>query len=451
MQQSAIAAISTPLAAGGIAALRISGTDAPSIAAAVFAPARQPLDQMKGYTAAYGHFIDAEGVAFDEGVCLVYRAPHSYTGEDVVELFCHGGVYLAQKVLELLLQNGAQPAGPGEFTRRAFENGKLDLTAAEAVMNLISASGEAVLREAYLAKSGKLHQKLSELEQLCIEMSASIVAYIDYPDEDVQPPALLASQMRVCLDGVQKLLDGYENGRVFRAGLNTVILGRPNAGKSALMNSLAGTQRSIVTPVAGTTRDVVCETVRLGQLLLNVSDTAGIRRSQDMIEQIGVEKAKELLQSAELILAVFDGSEPLTDGDREVIALTRNRPCVCIVNKADLPQAVELTELEAHFKHIVRLCALDGAGLDSLEREITGLFAAKPATEAVIFNPRQKLALQKARAALQAALDDLQNGAPLDAVSVGIEEALSCFGEITGKNIPQSVIDEVFAKFCVGK
>jgi len=448
---STVAAISTPQAPGGIAALRVSGADALTVAGRVFAPLNRTLQQMKGYTAAFGHFIDADGAEFDEGIALVYRAPHSYTGEDTVELFCHGGVFLAQKVLELLLQNGAEAAGPGEFTRRAYENGKMDLAQAEAVMNLISASGETALREAYMAKSGGLHQKLSTLEAACISLSADITAYIDYPDEDVEPPDGLADGLRACIAQAQALLDGYENGRIFRAGVETVILGRPNAGKSALMNLLAGTERSIVTPLAGTTRDIVCETVRLGPLLLNVADTAGIRDSSDPVEQIGVQRAKERLKSAELILAVFDGSEPLDAEDDEVMALAKDLPCVCVINKTDLPDAADLQKLQQSFSRTVRLCALDGSGLKELEAEITDLLHAKPPTEAVIFNPRQKQALTRARECLCAALDDLQNGAPLDVVGVRIEQAMAFTGEITGKNIAQSVIDEVFSRFCVGK
>lgn len=446
-----IAAVATPAAPGGIAALRISGERAIAVAGAVFRPAHRQLDQMAGYTAAFGRFVDAEGTPFDEGVCLIYRAPHSYTGEDVAELFCHGGVFVAQKVLDLLLRNGAEAAGPGEFTRRAFQNGKMDLTQAEAVMQLISASGDAALKEAYSAQNGALFRRIRSLEQRCIELSAAITAYIDYPDEDVEPPDGLADGLTACLDEIRSLLDGYENGRIYRVGVNTVIAGRPNTGKSALMNLLAGEERSIVTPLAGTTRDVVCETVRLGPLLLNVADTAGIRESDDPVEKIGIDRARERLRSAELILAVFDGSEPLTDSDRTMLELTRGLPCICVLNKSDLPRHADRALLEAAFDTVVELCALDGAGLRELETAVTEKLHARPSAEAVIFNPRQKQTLLRAREQLSAALTELQSGTPLDAVSVRLDQAAVCFGELTGRDVAQSVLDEVFSKFCVGK
>lgn len=321
-----IAAISTPPAPAGLGVIRLSGDEAVAVASRVFRPGRagRDLAGLKGYTAAYGHVFDEEG-DIDDCVALVFRAPHSYTGEDVVELSCHGGLYLLRRVLRAVLAAGARPAGAGEFTRRAFLNGKLDLTRAEAVMELIAADGRLAARTALAAREGNLYRRMDAVKNELVGLSAHFSAYVDYPDEDI--PAL----DEAALDGVlaraeeslSSLLATYDAGRVLREGVDTVIVGSPNVGKSTLMNWLAGCERSIVTPVAGTTRDVVEETVRLGDVVLRLSDTAGIRETNDAVESIGVQRARQRMEQAALVLAVFDGSRPLSEDDRALAEAAR--------------------------------------------------------------------------------------------------------------------------------
>ncbi len=449
--QTTIAAISTPAAAGGIAVIRLSGPAAAEIAARVFFPAHRVLSAMAGYTAAFGRFC-VDGETLDEGVALLFRAPHSYTGENVVELSCHGGVRLARRILDALLAAGATAAGPGEFTRRAFENGKMDLTAAESVMALISAGGEAALREACEGSRGALYEKIIALKQTCTTLAASIAAYLENPDTDIEPPTDLAAGLDGVIAECDKLLGDFDNGRVCREGVRTVIAGRPNVGKSALMNLLSGCERSIVTEIAGTTRDVVEETVKLGELILRLADTAGIRDSDERIEAIGIARSRAALATAELVLAVFDGSEPIDERDAEVAALCRSVPTVAVLNKSDLPQRTDAAAVaRLGFAHVVSVSALTGEGLAALQNAVVAALGAVAPTGAGLFNARQRDCVRRAGEFLKRARAGLFAGLTPDALQIDIEAAIDAFGELTGENTPQAVIDEVFAKFCIGK
>ncbi len=444
-----IAAISTPLAAGGIAMIRISGENSVGIAQNIFIPASKPLNELSGYSAAYGKFIE-DGVPFDDGIAVIYKAPHSYTGENVVELCCHGGVFLAQKVLKTAIEAGASPAQPGEFTRRAFENGKLSLMQAESVMNLIYAAGESALKEANAAKDGKLSQKLNAIKTDCINAAADVAAFLEYPDEDVPAPDGVEEKLASAIAKCGELIQNFDNGRVWREGLKTVIAGKPNVGKSAIMNLLAGCERCLVTATEGTTRDVITERVRLGSVLLNLADTAGIRESGDEIEQLGIEKTKRELESAQLVLAVFDGAQKLDTRDREVIELCKGLPVLCVVNKNDLPQIIEQTQLQNTFKTVVNISAFDENAVRTLEEAVKSTVgAAQP--QAGIFNARQRDCLTRAKAELEKTLKDIRAGITADAVQIGIEAALSALCELTGENVPETLIDEIFSRFCLGK
>ena len=444
-----IAAISTPLAAGGVAMIRISGEKAITVAQKIFIPAAKPLHELPGYSAAYGHFTD-HGEVFDDGIAIVYKAPRSYTGEDVVELCCHGGVYLAQKVLNTAAEAGASPAQPGEFTRRAFENGKLSLTQAESVVNLIAAAGESALKEANAAKDGALAKKLDAIKTDCINAAADVAAFLEYPDEDVPAPDGVEEKLISAIEKCKELIQNFDNGRVWREGLKTVIAGKPNVGKSAIMNLLAGCERCLVTPTEGTTRDVITERVRLGDVLLNLADTAGIRDSGDEIERLGIEKTKRELESAQLVLAVFDGAEALDDRDREVIALCKDLPVLCVINKNDLPQVIDQSALESAFKTVISISAFDENAVKTLEEAIkTTVGASEPQTG--IFNARQRDCLMRAKRELENTLADLKAGITADATQIGIEAAVSALCELTGENVPDTLIDEIFSRFCVGK
>jgi len=451
-----IAAISTPSGAAGLGVVRLSGAEAISVAAQVFRPAdpAKTADRLAGYTAAYGHVFDAAG-DIDDCVALVFRAPRSYTGEDVVELSCHGGLYLLQRVLRSCLSAGARPAGPGEFTRRAFLNGKMDLTQAESVMGLIAADGQLAARTALAAREGAVYRRLAEVKESLLGVAAQFGAYIDYPDEDI--PELSADALTATVAqaaaGVRGLLATFDAGRVLREGIDTAIVGSPNVGKSTLMNCLAGYSRSIVTDIAGTTRDVVEETVRLGDVTLRLADTAGIRDTGDTVESVGVELARRRMEQAALVLAVFDGTAPLTAEDMALAQSLAGCTAIAVVNKADKPLRAALPWLQERFAWVVTLSAKDGTGVDALAAavaEATGvgrLDAAQP----VLTTERQRQCAATALTCLEEAAAALESGLTLDAVSVSVDGAINAILELTGERATEAVVDRVFADFCVGK
>lgn len=456
MHSHTIVAIATPAAAAGLGVVRLSGDEAIAIATRLFRPAKkgQTPDALAGYTAAYGTVYDAEG-DIDDGVVLVFRAPHSYTGEDVVELDCHGGLYLLQRVLRACIAAGAKPAAPGEFTRRAFVNGKLDLTRAESVMSLIAADGRLAARTALAAHQGSVYRCLTGVKDSLLAVTAQLAAFVDYPDEDI--PALQPETLAATLDEaratVARLLETFDAGRVLREGIDTAIVGSPNVGKSTLMNRLSGRERSIVTPRAGTTRDVVEETVRLGEVTLRLADTAGIRHSTDAVEAVGVERARQRLEQAALVLAVFDGSRRLTEDDRALARQAAAATAIAVINKADEPQRVERAFLETCFDRVVTLSAKDGSGMEQLTEAVAavtgveGLSAAEP----VLATERQRAAAAACLQCLTEAAEALAAGMTLDAVTVSVEGAIAAVLELTGERTTEAVVDEVFSRFCVGK
>ncbi len=453
---STIAAISTPAAPAGLGVVRLSGEDAVAVAARIFRPAAKgrELTRLKGYTAAYGHVFDGEG-DIDDCVALVFRAPHSYTGEDVVELSCHGGLYLLRRVLRAALDAGAQAAGPGEFTRRAFVSGKLDLTRAEAVMELIAADGRLAAKSALAAREGALYRRMEEVKNDLLGAAAGFAAYVDYPDDDIPEleTAALGATLARAEQTLTALLDSFEAGRVLREGIDTAIVGCPNVGKSTLMNRLAGCERSIVTPVAGTTRDVVEETVRLGDVTLRLADTAGIRETGDAVEVIGVRRARERMEAAALVLAVFDGSRPLGEDDRALAEAAREHTAIAVINKADEEIRIDTAYLAARFERLVTLSAREGTGLDALAREVaqvTGV-ARLNGSEPLLMGERQRQCARRCLDGVREAAAALQAGMTLDAVSVGVDDAIAAVLELTGERTTEAVVNEVFARFCVGK
>lgn len=451
-----IAAISTPPAPAGLGIVRVSGQDALTVAARVFRPAGRgkTLEQTAGYTALYGYVFDTDG-DIDDAVALVFRAPHSYTGENVVELSCHGGLYLLQRTLRALLDAGAVAAGPGEFTRRAFLNGKMDLTAAESVMDSIAASGHLAARAALSAREGHLAAQMDGVRQLLTAMAAQFAAFVDYPDDDI--PDLEPDAMRGVLtqarQEVDTLLATFDAGRVLREGVDTAIVGRPNVGKSTLMNRLAGWERSIVTDIPGTTRDVVEETVRLGEITLRLSDTAGLRQSDDQVESIGVERACSRLQTAALVLAVLDGSDSLSEEDRNLLISLRDTPAIAVINKADRELAMSPDEVRTLCPYTVVLSAQEGQGIDELAeavQKLTGV-AGLDESQPILTTERQRDGLRRCRACLDEALEAVEQGLTFDAVSVGVDGAIEALLELTGQRATETVVNEVFARFCVGK
>ena len=452
---STIAAISTAEAPGGIGIVRISGPEALEVAGRVFRAKNGTLAGCKGYTAKLGAAYSQGDEKLDDVVALVFRGPKSYTGEDVVELSCHGGLYVTRCLLREVLAAGAQPAGPGEFTRRAYENGKIDLAQAEAVMQVIGARGRQAAQAAQAVSSGALSQRIGAVGEALKDLAAHLAAWADFPEEDVPQveEGALQARLEENLAVLQGLLDGFEQGRVFREGVSTVICGRPNAGKSTLMNLLAGCRRSIVTQYPGTTRDIVEESVNLGGIPLLLADTAGLRETADPVEKIGVEAARQRIASAGLVLAVFDSSAPLSEEDRALMAGLQGSRAIGVINKTDLPSAGVCGEIEGYFRHCVYISAAEGQGLPELGSAVAEVLGAADFDPAggILSTERQRADAARACQALEEAIAALGLGLTLDAVTVCVEDALSALYALTGRRVSEEVVDQVFEQFCVGK
>lgn len=450
-----IAAISTPNAVGGIAVIRISGDNAVAVAQRIFTPfGEKKVEDMAGYTCAYGIAHD-NGERIDDCILTIFRAPHSYTGEDTAEISCHGGLFVSRKILRAALKNGAVTAEAGEFTKRAFLNGKLDLTQAEAVMDVIAAKGELELKMAENLREGAVFKAAEKCSQRLLKLLSGLAAWTDYPDEDipeVEPDSIL-EELSAVQSELAALIEGYDRGRIVRDGVATAIVGRPNVGKSTLFNCLSGCQRSIVTDIAGTTRDVVEESVYLGDITLRLSDTAGIRETEDVIEEIGVQIAWKTVDSAELVLAVFDGSCPLTADDFDLIERIKNKKSIAVVNKSDTKTVIDEDKLKQHFIQIVYISAKENHGIKALEDAVKTLFELNSDSFSAVSaaNERQKMCIERALNAVENAIEAINFGELLDAVNVLIDEAEQNLLELTGKKITDAVVDEVFSRFCVGK
>lgn len=450
-----IAAIATPNAPGGIAVIRISGERAFEVAEKIFVPAGdKKVADMRGYTCAYGEAFDGEE-RLDDCILTVFRAPHSFTGEDTAEISCHGGIYVTRRILRAALANGAVMAQAGEFTKRAFLNGKIDLTQAESVMDIISAKGERELKMAENIREGAAYKAVRKISDRLMNMLGSLAAWTDYPDEDI--PEVEPETMRTELENIraelESLIRNYDSGRILREGVSTVIVGRPNVGKSTLFNALSGCERSIVTDIAGTTRDAVEETVKLGDVTLRLMDTAGIRETSDKIEEIGVNIAQKAIESAELVIAVFDGSEKMGDDDVNIINKINFNNSVAVVNKNDLSTVIDITELEKHFKHIVYLSAKENSGTDELCACIEDIFSLNEPffNDVTVANERQKKCVDVCLENVEKAVEAIECGEMLDAVNVLIDYAEQSLLELIGEKITDAVVDEVFSRFCVGK
>lgn len=455
MTEKTIAAIGTAQGVGGIGIIRISGYDALIIAKRVFkAITNKNISEMNGYTAAYGHIYDGEEL-IDSGVLLIYRAPHSYTGENVAEISCHGGLYVTKRVLRAVLNAGASMAEAGEFTKRAFLNGKIGLTEAEGVMDIISARGEQSSRAALGAMDGALRKKIDSIKESLITSAAHLSAWADYPEDDIPDVSdeKLSTELSMNIKTLNNLLNTYDAGKAIREGIDTVIAGKPNVGKSTLMNLLSGYERSIVTDIPGTTRDVIEDTVMLGEIPLCLSDTAGIRATDDPVESIGVEKARKRVKSAGLVLAVFDSSKELSNDDKELIDLIKDCPSVAVINKSDLETVIDIDYIKSRIKNVVLISAKSGTGASELERvvsEIIGTSKLDPSA-AIIANERQRDCAKRARDYLIEAKNALEMGITLDAITVIVEDAISALLELTGERTSEAVVDSVFSHFCVGK
>ncbi|MBE6827162.1 MAG: tRNA uridine-5-carboxymethylaminomethyl(34) synthesis GTPase MnmE [Ruminococcaceae bacterium] len=452
---STIAAISTGQAAGGIGIVRISGENAVSVADRIFESVSGiKLEKLKGYRAAFGKVKD-DGKYLDEAVALVFRAPKSYTGEDVVELSCHGGLLVTKQVLRAALKNGAVPAEPGEFTKRAFLNGKMDLTEAESVMNIICAKSEQAKSAALTALEGTLYKRISEISGSLKGIAAQMAAWVDYPDDEIEDLSdeRLLSSLENSLDGLRRLISDFDTGRIITEGVETAIIGRPNVGKSTLMNMLTGYEKSIVTSVAGTTRDIVEESVTLGNTVLHLADTAGLRETEDTVEKIGVDRTRKKSERASLILAVFDASEELNDEDEKIFDLCHDKLSVAVINKTDLEQRIDTKIIDKNFKNVVYISAKEQNGLEMLEKTVEKLLGTEgfDTSAPMLMNERQLICCSAAADSVEEAITALKSGMTRDAVNVSIDSAVESLDTLTGERATESVVNEIFSRFCVGK
>ncbi len=455
MSNSTIAAISTAQGEGGIGVIRISGIRAIEIADSIFKSVNdRKLSGLKGYSAAYGYIVK-NNETIDECVATVFREPRSYTGEDVVELSCHGGLFITREVLRIVLDEGALPAQAGEFTKRAFLNGKMDLTEAEAVADIISAKSKTAARAALCAKEGALWNRIESVKKKLIATAAHLSAWADYPEEDIEEVSTegLNAAFLEANNTLENLLSTYDKGQIIKEGIDTVIAGKPNAGKSTLMNMLSGHDRSIVTEIPGTTRDVIEEKALVGDVILRLSDTAGIRETEDTVEKIGVDLAKQRLKNGGLVLAVFDSSSTLDKNDYDLIDAVKDSQTIAVINKSDLRSEIDEEYIKSRIKRVVKISAKTGEGREQLEKliiEIAGTENFNP-SEGILANERQRQAALNARDSLKEAMETLRMGMTFDAVGVSLEDAIGYILELTGERVSEVVVDNVFHNFCVGK
>ncbi len=462
MEQDTIAAIASGMTTSGIGVIRISGADAISITDRVYRSSldsektQKKLNDYPTHTIHYGYICDREEV-IDEVMVLLMRAPHSYTKEDCVEIDCHGGVYVMRRLLETVLKYGARPAEPGEFTKRAFLNGRIDLTQAESVMDLISSKNEYAMQNSLTQLRGNLGDQIRQMRADLLYQIAYIESALDDP-EHISLDGFaeqLQEQVSNLIEQMQQLLRSFDNGRFLKEGIRTVILGKPNAGKSSLLNLLAGMERAIVTDVAGTTRDTLEEDVYLDGIVLTLIDTAGIRNAQDQVEQIGVSRARKEAETADLILYVMDSSTQPDENDREIAEFIRNRKAIVLLNKSDLPAQTMVEDAQQLTgKEVILFSAQTQEGLAELKEAISKMFFDGQLVfndQVMLTNVRQKNSLQEACHALECVMESIQNGMPEDFYSIDLMDAYTRLGTIIGEAVEDDVAEEIFSKFCIGK
>lgn len=458
MIKETIAAIATGMSNSGIGIIRMSGPEAISIADGIFVSARKnfKLTEAATHTVHYGNIVYEDNI-IDEVLIIIMKAPNSYTREDVVEIDCHGGVYVMKKILDILIKSGARTAEPGEFTKRAFLNGRIDLTQAEAVIDIINSKNKYALSNSVKLLNGKLSEQITEIRKDLINNIAYIEAALDDPEHislDKYGDKLLITVDNY-IDKVDNLIKTVDNGKIFTQGVKTVIIGKPNAGKSSILNILAGYDRAIVTDIAGTTRDTIEEQINLAGITLNLVDTAGIRNTKDIVEEIGVNKAKELVEEADLILYVVDSSTELDENDYNILNIIKNRKTVILLNKSDLDTVTDADSIsKITDSKVISVSAKDNTGLDELSETIVKLFASGEIDyndEVYVSGERNKEALEETLESLKLVKKSINEGLPEDFYTIDLMNAYEQLGKITGESVEDDLVNEIFSKFCMGK
>ena len=458
MKTDTIAAIATAMSNSGIGIVRISGDEALDVADRIFRPKKgsRKVSDMETHTIHYGYVTDGDEV-IDEVMLLIMKAPRSYTCEDTIEIDCHGGVLVMKKILETVLKYGARPAEPGEFTKRAFLIGRIDLSQAESVIDVINAQNELALKSSVSQLQGAVLEKIKAIRAVVLHEIAFIESALDDPEHVSLEgyPEQLHEIMSDAHSKVKKLLDSSDNGKMLKEGINTAIVGKPNAGKSSLLNILVGEERAIVTEIAGTTRDILQEQIQIGGIGLNVIDTAGIRDTEDIVEKIGVNKSREYIEKADLIIYVVDSSTELDENDQEIIEAIQNKKAIVLLNKSDLDAKTDASVLQTQLsKPILSISAKNNTGIHELETLIEEMFFSGKLSfndEVYITNIRQKNALAEAQNSLKMVLQSIADGMPEDFFTIDMMNAYEALGTIIGESVGEDLVNEIFSKFCMGK
>ena len=455
---STIASISTAPGIGGIGIIRMSGENTFKVLDKIFIQKNpEDIEQIHGYTIKYGHIYDGEKI-IDEVLVSFFKAPKSYTTEDMCEINSHEGTVIMRKILELCLKNGAELAEPGEFTKRAFLGGRIDLSQAESIIDIINAKSDREAKEGIKQLEGFLSKKINDIKNNMIEIMTNIEVSIDYPEYDT--PDITNNEIQEIIEKSRKSLEdlrkSFDNGKIIKEGIKTVIIGKPNAGKSSLLNAILKEERAIVTEIEGTTRDTIEEFITINGIPLNLIDTAGIREAKDEVEMIGIEKSKTLANNADLIIAIFDSSKKFTKEDIEILEIAKNKKSIIILNKIDLEQKItpENPKLRSFNKNIINLSAKNKIGLELLFDKITNMFNLNEINfdnDILITNERHKNLISKAIENLDKAENTLKNGMPVDIIAISLKDALSNLGAITGEEAGEEIINEIFKRFCLGK
>jgi len=463
--EDTIAAISTPHGTGGIGIIRISGPDSFDIAQKIF-KGKKRFEEMKSHTISYGKIVDpSSGETLDEVLITKMQKPHTFTTEDVVEINCHGGMVVLKNILELVIKQGARLAEPGEFSKRAFLNGRLDLSQAEAIIDLINSKTERSSKIAVRQLEGKLSAKIREIKNILIELIAHIEVTVDYPEDDIEEITgnMVYNRLKEIQGKLRSLLDSYENGRILREGVDAVIVGKPNVGKSSLLNELSGKNRAIVTDIPGTTRDIIEEYININGIPLRLLDTAGIRETEDVVEKIGVERTKKAIEDAQLLIVMIDAGVGMDEEEKNLLKKLKDRKVIVVINKVDAADGEKIKSIEAEIESVteetgeinhVRTSLKTGVGIDELINTITGLFISgniDMGSEEIVSNIRHKNLIEKALHDVTRAMDAHESGMPLDMMTIDIRSAAENLGLITGESISEDVANEIFSKFCLGK